>query len=259
MKLKPLHDWAVLVPSTADQRTAGGLFIPETAKEKPKEGVVESVGPGVYEEEEQAKKEGREERMFLPTVVKPGDRVLYESWAGQNYKIGSEERVLVRERSILGLIERPVEIPAVTTGPSETAVVEHRESLPARKSEQDSLLMTLMPEKTKPAEKHAEKKTMKKTAKKSVKKTVKKSPSKTAKKIVKKAAKKNSSKTAEKAVKKAAGKSTAKTAKKSAQKTVKTGQAKPAKKAVKKAAKKSGLKTTKSVKASRTKKSAKKK
>ena len=113
MKLRPLQDWAVLVPAEAMERTAGGLFIPDSAKEKPREGMVEAVGPGALEEEKtgRKKKEG-EERKFGPTVVKPGDRVLYETWAGQTITIGNEERVLVREGSILGLIDRPAAVPA---------------------------------------------------------------------------------------------------------------------------------------------------
>ena len=130
MKLKPLHDWAVLVPSEAEDRTAGGLFIPDTAKEKPREGVVEAVGPGAPEEEKPGhkKKEG-EERKFIATVVKPGDRVLYESWAGQTIKIGNEERIVVRERSILGLIDRPP-VAAVPAPRPSTALAERQATAP---------------------------------------------------------------------------------------------------------------------------------
>lgn len=56
MKLIPLQDWAVIVPSEAEARTAGGLFIPDTAKEKPEEGVVEAIGPGALEEEKGARR-----------------------------------------------------------------------------------------------------------------------------------------------------------------------------------------------------------
>lgn len=130
MKLKPLHDWAVLVPSEAGDRTAGGLYIPDTAKEKPKEGVVEAIGPGAYEEEKHGGKKGEgKERKFVPTVVKPGDRVLYESWAGQTITIGNEERVVVREKSILGHIERPL-LPAATSARSATAIVERKTPAP---------------------------------------------------------------------------------------------------------------------------------
>ncbi len=107
MKLTPLHDWAVILPSKAMDRTAGGIYIPDTAKEKPEEGVVEAIGPGAYEQKKWSKKKTEEkERKFIPTVVKPGDRVLYERYAGRNYQIEGEERILVRERDILGLVLR---------------------------------------------------------------------------------------------------------------------------------------------------------
>ena len=56
MKLKPMNDWAVIRPSDAAKKTAGGLYIPDSAKEKPQEGVVEAIGPGAYEEEKYGKK-----------------------------------------------------------------------------------------------------------------------------------------------------------------------------------------------------------
>ncbi len=105
MKLKPLNDWAVIRPTAAEAKTAGGLFIPETAREKPQEGVVEAIGPGAYEEEKAGvKKEEKKERRFIPTTVKPGERVLYEKYAGKTYTIGGEDLVLVRERDIIGIL-----------------------------------------------------------------------------------------------------------------------------------------------------------
>jgi chaperonin GroES len=105
MKLKPLHDWAVIRPSKAAAKTAGGIYIPDTAKEKPQEGVVEAIGPGAYEEEKQDRKKGEKtERRFVPTTVKPGEQVLYERYAGQSYSIGGEDLVLVREKNILGIL-----------------------------------------------------------------------------------------------------------------------------------------------------------
>lgn len=113
MKLRPLHDWAVIRPSEAEERTAGGLYIPDTARDKPHEGVVEAIGPGAYEQEKfgKKKKEG-EERKFIPSTVKPGDLVLYQSYAGQTYTIEEEELILVRERDILGILpEKPARAP----------------------------------------------------------------------------------------------------------------------------------------------------
>ncbi len=135
MKLIPLHDWAVIVPSEAGERTAGGLYIPDTAKEKPEEGVVEAIGPGAYEQEKRGKKkEEKKERKFIPTTVKPGDRVLYERYAGQTYKINNEERILVRERDILGLLDRPLQIPAATSHSSPTAIAERAAPSPLTKA-----------------------------------------------------------------------------------------------------------------------------
>jgi chaperonin GroES len=134
MKLKPLHDWAVIRPSAADERTAGGLYIPDTAKQKPEQGLVEAIGPGAYEQEKYGKKKKEQkERKFIPTTVKPGDHVLFERYAGQTYDTGTEELILVRERDILGLLpegppvrprftESPRQIPAVTSLPAQTGL-----------------------------------------------------------------------------------------------------------------------------------------
>ena len=196
MKLKPLHDWAVITPSEADSRTAGGLYIPDTAKEKPEEGVVEAIGPGDYEEEKRGEKKiEKKDRKFIPSTVKPGDRVLYERYAGKNYTIDNEERILVRERDILGLIFRPLQIPAATSLPSLTSIMRHTApSLPMKKQTTTALQAS-------------KKMSAKPAAKKSAKKAAKKGTGK--KKIAKKAAKK---KVAKKAVKKAATKKSAKPA-----------------------------------------------
>jgi chaperonin GroES len=197
MKLTPLHDWAVIVPSEAEIRTAGGLYIPETAKEKPEEGLVEAIGPGAYEEEKRGKKkEEKKERKFIPTQVKPGDRVLYERYAGQTYTIGNEERILVRERDILGHIERPLRIPAVTT-PRTTTMIMARPASPLVKvqtpgkttagrpvkkaAKKSTRKPAAKPSPTKSSKKKASKKTAKKTVKKTVKNIVKKAASKSKK------------------------------------------------------------------------------
>jgi chaperonin GroES len=105
VKLKPLSDWAVIRPTVAEAKTAGGIYIPDTAQEKPQEGVVEAIGPGAYEEEKAGgKKEEKKERRFITTTVKPGERVLYEKYAGKTYTIGGEDLVLVRERDIIGIL-----------------------------------------------------------------------------------------------------------------------------------------------------------
>ena len=183
MKLKPLHDWAVIVPSEAESRTAGGLYIPDSAKEKPEEGVVEAIGPGAYEEEKRGKKKDeKKERKFIPTIVKPGERVLYERYAGQTYKVDNEERMLVRERDILGLIDRPLQIPAVTTSRSATAIMERPAALPLMNVPKKKASAGAVKKKAKKAAKAPLKKAVKKkTAKKTVKKAIKKSAKRAAK------------------------------------------------------------------------------
>jgi len=145
MNLKPMHDWAVIRPFESEEMTAGGLYIPDSAKEKTHEGVVVAIGPGAHEEEKYGKKkeEKKKERRFIPTIVKPGDLVLYEQYAGQTYKIGNEELVLVRERDILGILperaaRKPLQIPAATStaGSTELAATEPKKSAskkPAKK------------------------------------------------------------------------------------------------------------------------------
>lgn len=137
MKIKPLNDWAVIIPSEAAHRTAGGLYIPEAAKEKPAEGTVEAIGPGALEEEKRGvKKKEKKERKFIATSVKPGERVMYDRYAGQKITIGGVERVLVREVNILGILPpapaRPKEdlpplmLPTMTTTGSSTALVSRK-------------------------------------------------------------------------------------------------------------------------------------
>jgi len=198
MTVRPLHDWAVIRPSGAEEITAGGLFIPDSAKEKPYEGVVEAVGPGAYEEEKFGKKKDeKKERRFIPTVIKPGDRVLYERYAGKTYTINGEELVMVRERDILGILpERqpqqtprpvPLQIPAATSGVGSTAMV--KSGAPAKGT---------------PAKKKAAAKTGKKIAKKKQVKAPKKVAKKAAKKAVKSVVKKaagNKGKSASRTVK----------------------------------------------------------
>ena len=200
MKIKPLNDWAVIVPSEAMTRTAGGLYIPEAAKEKPAEGTVEAIGPGALEEEERGrKKEKKKERRFIATSVKPGERVMYDRYAGQKIAIGGVERVLVREVNILGILPPapaqpkedlpPLMLPAMTMTASSTALV-------ARKTTG----VSVRKEAPKPAVKKpvkrtglgtVKKKAMKKTTKKNA---VKKAAVKPKKTTAKKAAPKNAKK-----------------------------------------------------------------
>lgn len=178
MKLKPLHDWAVIMPAEAAARTAGGLYIPDSAREKPEEGIVEAIGPGAYEEEKPGKKKDKNaERKFIPTTVQPGDRVLYEKWAGRTHKIGNDERILVRERDILGLIDRPPQLPASTTSPDITALARRHVSVPTT-VKPSTAATNLEAGAKKAAAKTAKKKAGKKASKKAAKKTARKAAEK---------------------------------------------------------------------------------
>ena len=93
--LKPLEDRVVVQPLDAEQTTASGLVIPDTAKEKPQEGVVLAVGPGRFDEDGEKR---------IPLDVKVGDRVLIGKYAGTEIKIEDVEHVIVREEEVLGVI-----------------------------------------------------------------------------------------------------------------------------------------------------------
>jgi chaperonin GroES len=192
MKVKPLNDWVVIIPDEAEGRTAGGIYIPDSAKDKPAEGVVEAVGPGAYEEEKPGKKErGKKERKFIPTSVKPGDHVLYEKYAGQRITLGPQERVLVREKNVLGYLPaRPKAAPA-DPAPAHFPLVEIKSgerSLMKRGATAVALAHQHEKGALKPASKKAGKKAAKKAAKKAGKKAVKKAAGKPKRKAVPKPA-----------------------------------------------------------------------
>ena len=95
MKFRPLHDRVVVKRIDAEQKTAGGIIIPDTAKEKPQEGEVVAVGPGA-----------RNERGELVAIdLKPGDRVLFGKWSGTEVKIDGQELLIMKESDIMGVIE----------------------------------------------------------------------------------------------------------------------------------------------------------
>jgi len=109
MGLKPLHDWALVRPSTAGERSSGGIIIPDTAKEKPQEGVILAIGEGRYEEPEgNGGRKGKggskdsKDKVFVKTTLKPGDRIIYEKYAGRKVELNGEELILVREDDVLG-------------------------------------------------------------------------------------------------------------------------------------------------------------
>jgi chaperonin GroES len=99
MKVRPLHDHVVVRRIEEDQRTTGGIIIPDTAKEKPQQGEVIAVGPGATDEKGQ----------IQPLDVKPCDRVLFGKWSGTEVKIDGEDVLIMKESDILGVLEGAAE------------------------------------------------------------------------------------------------------------------------------------------------------
>lgn len=90
MKIKPLADRVLVVPAEAEQKTASGIIIPDTAKEKPLQGIVEATGKGTKEEE---------------MLLKEGDRVLYGKYSGTELELDGKKYIMMRQSDILGVIE----------------------------------------------------------------------------------------------------------------------------------------------------------
>lgn len=96
MKFKPLRDRVFVKFTTEEEKTAGGLYIPDSAKEKPQKGVVIEVGPGRITDD------GKRQ----PLEVKVGDTILFDKYSGSKVKIDEEEYLIIREEDILGIIEK---------------------------------------------------------------------------------------------------------------------------------------------------------
>ena len=95
MKLRPLHDRVLVEPLEADEKTAGGIIIPDTAKEKPMEGKIVAAGNGARSED----------GAVTPLDVKAGDRILYGKWSGTEVKIDGQDLLIMKESDIMGIIE----------------------------------------------------------------------------------------------------------------------------------------------------------
>jgi chaperonin GroES len=95
MKFTPLHDRVLVRRIEGDEKTKGGLIIPDTAKEKPSEGEIIAVGEG-------ARKDSGE---LIPMGVKAGDRVLFGKWSGTEVKVAGEDLLIMKESDVLGIIE----------------------------------------------------------------------------------------------------------------------------------------------------------
>ena len=94
-KFKPLHDHVLVRRVEQQEKTAGGIIIPDTAQEKPMEGEVVAIGSGTR----------AEDGTVTPLDVKPGDRILFGKWSGSEVKIDGEEMMIMKESDILGIIE----------------------------------------------------------------------------------------------------------------------------------------------------------
>jgi chaperonin GroES len=95
MKFRPLHDRVLVRRIDAEAKSAGGIIIPDTAKEKPQQGEVVAVGPGARDEA------GK----IVPLALQAGDRVLFGKWSGTEVKIDGEELLIVKESDILGVLD----------------------------------------------------------------------------------------------------------------------------------------------------------
>ena len=100
MHFRPLHDRVLVRRIEAEEKTSGGIIIPDTAKEKPQEGEVLAVGPGTRDET------GK----LTDTTVKTGDRVLFGKWSGSEVRIDGEDLLIMKESDILGIIEPVAEL-----------------------------------------------------------------------------------------------------------------------------------------------------
>jgi chaperonin GroES len=94
MKIRPLHDRVVVRPLESDEKSAGGIIIPDTAKEKPSEGEIVATGAGAR----------GDDGKIIPLDVKKGDRILYGKWSGTEVKIDGEDLLIMKESDIMGVI-----------------------------------------------------------------------------------------------------------------------------------------------------------
>ena len=96
MKFRPLHDRVVVKRIEQEAKSAGGIIIPDTAKEKPQEGEIIAVGPGAR----------GEDGKIVPLGVKVGDRVLFGKWSGTEVKIDNDELLIMKESDVMGVLEK---------------------------------------------------------------------------------------------------------------------------------------------------------
>ena len=100
MKFRPLHDRVVVRRLEGEEKSKGGIIIPDTAKEKPQEGEIVAVGPGARDEA------GK----LVPLDVRPGDRILFGKWSGTEVKIDGEEFLIMKESDVMGIVDGKVAV-----------------------------------------------------------------------------------------------------------------------------------------------------
>ena len=96
MGFRPLHDRVVVRRVDSEEKTAGGIIIPDTAKEKPSEGIIEAVGPGARDDS------GK----IQPLGVKAGDRILFGKWSGTEVKLDGKDLLIMKESDIMGVLDK---------------------------------------------------------------------------------------------------------------------------------------------------------
>jgi chaperonin GroES len=127
MKIKPLQDWVLIQRIEPKEMTAAGIIIPDSAKDKPTEGIVLAIGPGKLETEKGEKKEKEKKKKFIPTVLKPGQKIIYGKYSAREFELDREMIVLVREEDVLGTVE-------------ETQIAEKKPFAVAKKQKQENPL-----------------------------------------------------------------------------------------------------------------------
>jgi chaperonin GroES len=100
MKFRPLHDRIVVRRIEADEKTAGGIIIPDIAKEKPQEGEVLAIGPGARDESGQ----------IQPLDVRVGDRVLFGKWSGTEIRLDGQDLLIMKEADVMGVLDAPTSV-----------------------------------------------------------------------------------------------------------------------------------------------------
>ncbi len=97
MKIKPLHDWAIIKRIDSGEKTAGGIIIPDSAREAPSEGIIQAIGPGIYKKDETEKK-----KKFIPTILKPGQKIAFVEYMAREFEVDGKPLTFIREEDILG-------------------------------------------------------------------------------------------------------------------------------------------------------------